>query len=131
MPTPSRSGDVKRSSASALVRRVWDATFSPTARRAGSEILPRSRAIPVVIASAVEAPDGEGGVVTTEAKAVAEHRVDRSLDADVGGVVEVELGIRILVVDRRRDDSGADDHGADDSLDGAGGAEHVAGGGLG
>ena len=44
----------------------------------------------------LEAFDGEGGVVTTEAKAVAEDSVDFSIDADVGSVVEIEVRLGML-----------------------------------
>src|SRR5436190_18481342 len=124
MPSPSRSGDVNSSSASAWERRVSDATFSPTARNARSEILPRSSDAVAVI-SALEALDGEGGVMATEAEAVAEYCGHVTVHALVGSEVEVELRIRVLVVDRRRNDSSSDDHAADDCFDGTCSAEHV------
>src|ERR1700675_2593242 len=127
MPMPRRSDDVKSSSASACERRVCDATFSPTALSARSVIFARSSEISGggVIGSALVAFDGEGGVVPTEAKTIAEDGVDVALDRGVGGVVEVELGIGILVVDRRRNDARSHNHRADDRLDGARGAQHV------
>src|SRR4051812_26630252 len=99
MPTPRRSGEVKRISASLPVRRLPSTTLSPMGLKARSEILPRSTEISALTASALEASDGEGGVVPTEAKTVAENSVDIPLDADVGCVVEIELGIRLVVVD--------------------------------
>src|SRR6476659_6320839 len=64
----------------------------------------------------LEALDGEGGVMSTEAEAVAENGVYVALDGLIGSVVEVELRIGVLVVDRWWDDTGADHHRADDRL---------------
>src|SRR5438105_13001723 len=125
MPTLSKSGEVNRSSASALDRRVCETTFSPTALNARSLILPRSSALSALMDLALEAFDGEGGVVTTEAKTIAQDCVDFAIDADVGSVVEIELGIRVVVVDRWRDDTVADHHRTDDGFDRASSAEHV------
>src|SRR5438045_8717962 len=74
----------------------------------------------------LEAFDGEGGVVTTEAKAVAEDSVDFPVDADVGSIVEIQLGIRMMVVDGRWNYSVSNHHRADDGLDCAVGPQHVA-----
>src|SRR3979409_913369 len=111
MPMPRRSGDVNSSLASSCERRVRDATFSPTILTARSVIFARSSEISGwgIIGSALEAFDGEGGVVPTEAKTIAENSVDVALDGRVGGVVEVELGIGVLVVDRRRNNARPDD----------------------
>src|SRR5438045_7555527 len=82
MPTASRSGDVKSSMASDCVRRVSLATFSPIALNPRSLIFPRSSASSPPMDLVLEALDGEGGVVTTEAKAVAEDSIDFPVDAD-------------------------------------------------
>src|ERR1700694_5345557 len=126
MPMPRRSGDVKRSSVSEWDRRVPEATFSPTPLRSRSPILPRSSEISGVMCSALVALDGERGVVATEAEAVAENSADVAFDRGIGGVVEVELGVGMMVVDGRRDDAAADNAGADDRLDRACGPQHVA-----
>src|SRR2546423_213666 len=131
MPMPSRSGELKSSSASECERRVPDNTFSPTALRPRSPMLPRSSEISGVICSALVALDGEGAVVPTEAEAIAEDRVYFAFDGGIGRVVEVELGIRMMIVDRGRNDAIADDERADHSLHRAGGPQHVSGRGLG
>src|SRR6185437_2377480 len=92
-----------------------------------SLIFPRSSASPALMELVLEAFDGEGGIVPTEAKTVAENGVYFALDANVGRVVEIELGIGVLVVDCRRYDAIADDHGADHGFDRARCAQHVAG----
>src|SRR5438045_9385024 len=102
MPTASRSGDVKSSMASDCVRRVSLATFSPIALNPRSLIFPRSSASSPPMDLVLEAFDGEGGVVTTEAKAVAEDSGDLPGDADDGRGVESQLGIRMMGGDRRR-----------------------------
>src|SRR5687767_5180787 len=65
-----------------------------------------------------------------EAEAVAQGRSRVALDRLVRRVVEVELGVRGLVVYRRRDRTLLDRHDRDDALDRAGSAEHVSGAGL-
>src|SRR5256714_8012057 len=125
MPSPSRSVEVKRSFASACESRVSDATFSPKARSWRSLIFPRSSASSALMDSVLEAFDGKGGVVTTEAKAVAEDSVNLPVDANVGSVVEIQLGVRMMVVDGRRNYPVLDHHRADDCFDSAGGAKHV------
>src|SRR6202795_4894031 len=121
MPMPRRSDDVKCGSASAWRRRVCDAPFSPTALSARSVIFARSSEISAggVIGSALVAFDGEGGVVPTEAKTIAENGFDVALDGGVGSVVEVELGLGIVVVDRWGNDACSHDHRADDGFHGA------------
>src|SRR5256714_3220593 len=131
MPMPSRSGELKSSSASECERRVPDNTFSPTALRPRSPMLPRSSETSGVICSALVALDGEGAVVPTEAEAIAEDRVYFAFDGGIGRVVEVELGIRMMIVDRGRNDAIADDERADHSLHRAGGPQHASGRGLG
>src|SRR5688500_18375977 len=124
-PTLIKSGEVKRTSASASERRVPVSTFSPIARNCLSATRPRSNETSRFIESAGEALDGEGGVMPTKAEAVAEYRGNLAIDANVRSVVQIELRIRILVVDRGRDHSVAHHQGADDELDCAGGAKHV------
>src|SRR5688500_16545504 len=125
MPMPSRSGEVKSSAASECDSRVPDATFSPTALRSRSPILPRSSEIPGFMCSALVALYGKGGVVANEAEAVAEDGVDLAFEGGIGGVVEVELGIGMTVSDSRRNASLAHHKGADDCLDGSRCSEHV------
>src|SRR3954469_16537384 len=120
-----RSGVEKSSSASLFDKRWPAATFSPTVLRVGSVILSRLSALGEVMASAREAPDGQCGVVPAEAEAVAEYCVHIPLDTNVGSVVQIELGIRRLVVDGRWNDSTPDDHRADDGFDRACCAQHV------
>src|SRR6476469_3343922 len=131
MPTPSRSGDLNSRTASSGASRLFSSTFSPRPRRARSEILPRSSEIDSLIASGLEAFDGEGGVVATEAEAVAEYGRYVPFDAGIRSVVEIELGVRVLIVDRRRDHSIPHDQGADHGFDGTSGAQHVTSRGLG
>src|SRR5216683_3752757 len=71
------------------------------------------------------------GVVSAEAEGVVQSSGDRHFARLVWHVVEIALRIRILVVDRRRDEICLNRLGADGHFDGAGGAEHVSGGALG
>src|ERR1700680_5080645 len=107
--------------------RVCGATFSPTTLRAGSLILAMSSEISGggVIGSGLVTLDGESGVVTTEAKTIAQNGVDVALDGSVGRVVEVELGLRSVVVDRWRNDARSHNHGTNDGFDRTGRAQHV------
>src|SRR5687767_4924819 len=130
-PTLIKSGEVNSTSASASERRVPLSTFSPIVRSCLSAIRPRSNETSRFIESAGEALDGEDGVMPTKAEAVAEYRCNLAIDAIVRSVVQIELRVRILVVDRRRDHSVSHHQGADDELDCAGGAKHVTRRGLG
>ena len=71
--------------------------------------------------------EAQDDVVSTEAKAVAEDGVDFSIDADVGSVVEIEVRLGMVVIDRRRDHAVADDHRAYDSLNRARGVVEAQG----
>src|SRR5947207_14630399 len=125
MPIPNRSGVVKRYEAFECESRVPAATFSPMALNSRSLIFPMSSASSALMDLVLEAFDGEGGVMPTEAKTVAENSVDFPLDANVGCVVEIELRIGVLVVNGRRNDAVADHHRADHGLYVHRGAEHV------
>src|SRR5688500_14263735 len=113
-PTLIKSGEANRTSASASERRVAAPTFSPIVRSCLSAVRPGASETSRFIESAGEALDGEGGVVPTKAEAVAEYRGNLAIDADVRSVVEIELRIRMLVVDRGRDHSVSHHQGADD-----------------
>src|SRR5690242_1842516 len=113
---------------SAVVRRSARSTLLATGPSAGSLI---RRVSSETAGGATRlflvALDGEGHVVTPEAEAVAQHAANRAMGRGVGRVVEVELRIRRLIVDRRRDDAVANRQRADDELHRAGRAEHVTG----
>src|SRR5215211_1304927 len=81
--------------------------------------------------SLLEALYGERDVMPAKPEAVAQHRANRTRHRGVRRVVQIELGIGSLVVDRGRNDAIANRECADDEFDRAGGAEHVAGHRLG
>src|SRR5215211_7375964 len=81
-------------------------------------------------ALAVELLYDDAGVVAAEAERVGDPDPDRSLARLVGDVVEVALGIRVVVVDRRRQRVAVDREHREDRLDRARGAQAVAGGAL-
>src|SRR5262245_28621795 len=68
----------------------------------------------------------QAAVGAAEAEGVREHVVEPGLARRVGHVVEIALGIRVLVVDRRRNDAVVDGERADRRLEAPGGAEQVA-----
>src|SRR5690606_5383596 len=75
--------------------------------------------------------ENHGGVLAAEAEVVAHGNADRFLAGLVGHVVEVAVGVRFVEVDGRGDRAFLNGFRADDGLDAAGGAEEVAGHGLG
>src|SRR5215831_1274832 len=126
-PIPSRSLLSKSATPSLAVSRSPRSTLAATGRSAGSLIsAASSETAGDGTALLLEALDGEGHVVTPKAKAVAQHGAHRPVGGDVRRVVQVEFGIRRLIVDRRRDHAVAHGQCADDELHGAGCAEHVA-----
>ena len=71
--------------------------------------------------------ENEGGVVATKAEVVRDRRARlEHLLSNVGHVVKVALGVRVLVVDRWWDVTGRHELGADRRLDAAGSTERVA-----
>src|SRR6185503_5399678 len=118
---------------SACDRRSPRSTLSAMGPSAGSLISARSsgtaaRGDTVLLLKAFYR---ERHVVAAEPEAVAQDGAHFALLGGVGRVVEIELGIRRLVVDRRRYDAVARGERADDELHGARGAQHVAGHRLG
>src|SRR5690348_5359383 len=124
---PTMSGDSKIAMPSSVVRRSPRSILSATGPSEGSLISLRSTATAGGIASSLsEPPNRERDVVTAEAEAVAQRDLDVATHRAVRRVVQIELGVRMLVIDRRRHDAVAHRKCADDELDRAGGAEHVA-----
>ena len=78
-----------------------------------------------------EALEDQRGVVSAEAEVVRDRDVDLAGLRDVRRVVEVAIGIRVLVIDGRRDHARVDGHHAGGRLDAAGGTQEVTGHGLG
>src|SRR5215207_9195420 len=76
--------------------------------------------------SLLEALYGERNVMPAEPEAVAQHRAHRTRHRGVRRVVQIELGIGRFIIDRRRNDAIADRECANNELDRAGGAEHMA-----
>src|SRR4029453_9379993 len=70
---------------------------------------------------------GERHVVATEAEAVAQGYLDVAVRRLVRRVIEVAFGVRVLIIDRRRDDAIADHERADQEFQRASGSEHVPG----
>src|SRR5437667_3150160 len=91
-----------------------------------SKIFPRSSEVSPLTVLTREASDGEGGVVPTEAKAIADYGVDFAINADVGCKVEIEIGIGMVVVDRGGNHPVDDNHCAYHRLDRSCRSEHVA-----
>jgi len=83
------------------------------------------------VALPVPAAQDEGGVVAPEPERVGQRDLDISLATDVGDVVEVAAGVGVGLVDRRRQEPVAHRQRGQDRLQGAGGAQQVAGLALG
>src|SRR5262245_25226779 len=130
-PSPIRSLVAKSATPSAVVSRSPPSTLSAKGARAGSLMRGRSRRTGAGTALTFEAFDGECNVMSAEAEAVAQHGADFTRHGDVRRVVEIELGIRRLIIDRRRNDAVACGERAEDELHCAARPEHVAGHGLG
>ena len=78
------------------------------------------------------APEGDGDVGAAEAEGVVQRRdVAVRQVAGLGGDVEVDLGVLVVEVDRRRDDPVVQGEHGGDRLEGAGAAEQVPGHRLG
>src|SRR5918993_1048190 len=130
-PTPRMSGESKSVRASASSSRWPAATLSAIGRSAGSDtrgIGTSSGARTITATSLPELLHGERHVMPAEPEAVAECELHVTLGRCVRRIVEIALRIRIGVVDRRRYDAVAHDQRAHHELEGAGCAEHVAGG---
>src|SRR5436305_11286058 len=127
-PMPIMSGDSKSAIPSSVVSRSPTSTLSAITPNEGSLMSVRSRAMGAGISvSLPHAAHGERHVVSAESEAVAERDLHVATHRAIGRVVEIQLGIRVLVVDRRRNDAVAHRQSADDELHGSRGAEHVAG----
>src|SRR5262249_57069468 len=91
----------------------------PAARQATNEL--------PAVASLLDTPEDDRRVVTAEAERVRDGDAHVGVARLVRDVVEVALGVRHLIVDRRRHLAVADREGREDGLDCSTGAETVAG----
>src|SRR5690554_4473546 len=69
--------------------------------------------------------DHDGRIVPAEAKAVAHRVADCALPWLMGRVVEIAFGVRVVEIDRRRDDTGRQRLDRDDQFDAAAGSQRM------
>src|SRR6476620_2705533 len=105
---------LKSATPSSNARRSPASTLSANGASAESLIRCRSSRTGMGKALLLESFDGERHVVAAEAEAVAEDGLHRTIHCRIRRVIEVELGIGMLVVDRRRNDAVANGERADD-----------------
>src|SRR5690242_7384482 len=128
VPSPRRSGVRKRATPSAGESRSPAMTRSAIACSAGSEMRERSNTTAAGTALLLEALDDERNVMATESGAVAPRGAQFARLRLVRREVQIPArGIRVAVVDRRRNDLVADRQQRRDQLHGTGGTEHVSG----